>query len=382
MRYRRRFMIGLTALCVLAGCQPGATRLAGQEAPVILHQAAVTAPDRQIRLSASLPELNLTVEGEDYILPMSLSELFRDGWKLDPAFCREMVPAAVYVEGVRLIRGNRMLQVIVGSPTAESIALRQAMVVGISTIQSAEPPEVIAVPGLNLGMTEEAARQLLGISAEPAASEGIHRADDGEWRLRFTDGRLTGWEVISLCRLIDGVDLVTVRPPRWGEDPTTGRVLVDGALYRLPASLSQFESVGWTLGRTLEYLMPGSESLVRLDQAEAHLTVTVINPTDEIQAIRNCPVIALRPASPQSGLAMALTRTVRTGMAMEEAIGFAAPYKPRISQLDELTFYEIIRNQMTIRLVLDTQRKILTSIEYEYRQDHDGPDPVNERIPG
>lgn len=383
MRWGDHLMIGLTALGILTGCQPGTTRLSGQEAPVILHFATAAAPQRQVRLSApGLPDLSLAMDGVTYSLPMPLSGLIRHGWVLDPAFSDERVPAAVYLERIRLIRGGRMLEVVIGNPTGEPVELEKGMVVGASASQFADPLEWIITPGLSLGMTDQTVWQLLGISPVAGNAGGIHRTDQGEWRLEFTDGRLTRWEVISSRRLAEGVEQVTVRPPQWGEDPTTGRILVEGAMYRLPGSLDQFEAAGWTLGRTLEYLMPGSESLVRLDQDEAHLTLTVINPTEEIQAIRDCPVIALRPSSPQSGLAMALTRTLRTGMTMDEAIGFAAPYKPRISQLNELTFYEIIRNQMTIRLVLDTKRKVLSSIEYEYRQDHDGPDPVNDRIPG
>lgn len=168
----------------------------------------------------------------------------------------------------------------------------------------------------------------------------------------------------------------------WGEDPTTGRILIEGQLVQLPAALEAFEDQGWTRGRSLDVLMPRSESVVRMEKNGQQLSLGVINETDQIQDLRDCPVISVRPASSRTGLAMQLTRTLKTGMSSQEAIGFVAPYKPRIREMADLVFYEVIRNHMTIRLVIDPVQEILLSIEYEWQKSFDAPDPVNAMVPG
>ena len=348
--------------------------------PLILHRTEVSMPwIESLPADATQAQLALSLEGAVLRLPVTASRLEQQGWRMDPAFFYESIRPGQYVSGIRWWKEGRVLLVMMGNPLSDrSIRPGDGVVVGIE-LRSDLPGQAAAVleSTVSLGMDRDEVNHLLGEPDAPRTdsseeselfSPSVYRKQGIIWRICYNaqDQAARIQAMVSQPTRRAMAAITVLESPVWGEDPTTGRILVEGDFYRLPGKLQDFTKTGWQVSRGLEMLMPNSQTLLSLSRSGRRMTLGVRNDSAEFLPVNECRVISLAPSMGDNGPAVQLTPTLKTGAPHSAAKGLLDYYKPRSKNQDALIWYEVIRKDFEIRVAVDTSQDRVVSIEIKH----------------
>lgn len=382
-KQRSRLMAVLLSAClVLGGCvrYDQTLRLREEGRVVIIHH---TLPD-SVAHAAPLPFrpdgglISMTLGGDAYELPFAAADLIKNGWTIDERYAHEKAGPGRFAQGVIYRRENQVLRAVIGNPwRSGDLPLGKGLVTGLEILPqgSAAAADFSLAAGIFSGMTSDELDRRLG-APESSDQAGLWRRQIFRLNGQPLDVYLDGRDKVAGIRLLNPVlpphisqeaaaEAFTAALPYWGEDPTTGRILVDGEFFRLPGPVSQFFTCGWSVSRGLPSLLPGTESLIQLKKGTYRISVGIRNQGTTILELAESEAFSVRATIPESRLNVQLAHSLKTGISHAQALGFVQIYKPRKKVMDDLIWYEIIRKEFEIRLVVHAVTDTLISIEFK-----------------
>lgn len=361
-------------LLFLSGCQtPEGIHLTRSSGKVLLEVEPQPAQrPKRIPLPKGEP-FEFSLEGETIQIPCRIEELLAKGWTLDPSWDYEWLPPGVCYENVVLYKGNAVLHCIAGNLTAsDPIVLKSGWIAGVRVTQNPNFAPVFfrLDETLRQGMKRSELHVKRGrpMKVRPTTyGEELeyHRGDERIFLYSRND-RIEGFSVRHAVQTKDmGIEplFLHLEEPHWGEDISTGRLLLEGEFYRLPAELRQFQNNGWEINQRIYPMIPQTQGPLRLKRGSQRITLKVFNHAATMMDLSEALVIGVRNQTPNDPLSMQLSHTLCNGMTQKKLFGYIQPYKPRKRDTADLLWYEVIRNGFTLRFAITKNNARLSSIE-------------------
>lgn len=315
--------------------------------------------------------LKVRVLHESFQLPMRTSALIAEGWTLDDRFKAEGAASGTYHPGIIFHKDGQVLRAIVGNPGQDAMRpYLQGMIIGLDLLPRTDgPANGFVIPGVAYqGMSQDQLQKRLGKPLKKGKwgqdyESWFYQLPQGDCLFTLDKGLVVGARIHQFPDHSQGGDHLDEM--FWGEDPTTGRIIIDGDFFRLPGKLDHFHRSGWRIIRGPEKLKAKSDRQLTLAKGRYRLLITMANLTGKDQPVEKGRVVAVRALKPNLSPSMRLTKTLKTGLSDAEVFAFIRIYGPDKGEVGNNYYYSIKRRDYNIRFAIDMAQDRLATIEYE-----------------